>query len=340
MGTLTTYRFGGQVWSPIECSATVLREMKRIAEVHLGHTVDSAVISVPAYFHDQQRQATVEAARIAGLRVERLVNEPTAAALAYGFRAQDEVSTLLIFDIGGGTFDVTVLELFDGVVQVKSSAGESRLGGEDYTDALATWIMKKFDWEPPAAERLRWRSEVAKLKHELSAQPTATIRTGDKQVPITRDDFIQATASITERLRPVVRKALRDARLTPQHLDNVLLIGGASRMTVIAEQIMEDLNMRPNTDVDPDRAVALGAAVQQALVAGHGAVNELVLTDVCPHSLGVEVAKALVPGPHLLHPASQPGRGHPAGVSGREPHDQRESPHRADPLWWPALPAG
>jgi molecular chaperone HscC len=296
MGTSTAYRFGGQRWTPVECSAVILREMKRIAELHLGKAVDSAVISVPAYFHDQQRQATVEAARIAGLRVERLVNEPTAAALAYGFRATDDVTTLLIFDLGGGTFDVTVLELFDGVVQVKSSAGESRLGGEDYTDALAEWIVREFKWEPAAEDRQRWRTEVSRLKHDLSAAPLAKVRIGEHQAPISRDDFAMATATLTARLRPVVMRALRDAGLTPKQLDQVLLVGGASRMKMVAELILADTQMQPNVTLDPDRVVALGAAVQQAMLADHSAVSEMVLTDVCPHSLGVEVAKALLPG--------------------------------------------
>jgi molecular chaperone HscC len=153
MGSRTTYEFGGKKWTPIECSAVVLREMKRIAEVNLGHPVTQAVITVPAYFHDQQRQATLAAAKIAGLEVERLINEPTAAALAYGFQRPGDESTLLIFDLGGGTFDVTLLEVFDGVVEVKASAGESRLGGEDYTDALGTWICREHDLDSGARNR-------------------------------------------------------------------------------------------------------------------------------------------------------------------------------------------
>lgn len=298
MGTATSYRFGGRRWTPVECSALVLREMKRIAEHHLGKPVESAVITVPAYFHDQQRQATVEAAKIAGLKVERLLNEPTAAALAHGYRATDDLSTLLVFDLGGGTFDVTVLECFEGVVEVKSSAGESRLGGEDYTDALAAWVQNEFHWKPAEGESLRWREQVEMLKRKLSREETATIAMGGKDAPISRADFRSATADLTARLRPVVRRALRDAQLTPAQLDAVLLVGGASRMPIVIDQLREDLKLPPDTSLDPDRVVAIGAAVQQALCVGDAAVRDLVLTDVCPHSLGVEVTKPLLPG-HL-----------------------------------------
>lgn len=296
MGTDTTYEFGGRKWSPVECSALVLRELKRIAEVELKTPVDSAVITVPAYFHDLQRQATVDAAAIAGLKVLRLLNEPTSAALAYGYRATDELNTLLVFDLGGGTFDVTLLESFEGVVEVKASSGESRLGGEDYTDAFAQWIEREFQWNPPAVDSRRWRERVEVLKRELSKQTSTTITLHGKEAPITRDDFISATAEITARLRPVVRRAMRDAGLTPKQIDAVLLVGGASRMPVVFEDLRDLLGMEPSRTLDPDRVVALGAAVQQALVAGDAAVKDLVLTDVCPHTMGIETTKELVRG--------------------------------------------
>jgi len=296
MGTPLTYQFGGRSWTPVECSALVLKEMKRIAELHLQVPVESAVITVPAYFHDQQRQATLDAAKIAGLRVERLLNEPTAAALAHGFRANDDLSTLMVFDLGGGTFDVTVLECFDGVVEVKASAGESRLGGEDYTDALAAWVSREFQWSPAESERLRWRERVELAKRLLSRQDSVSLPVAGKEIQVSRDDFIAATAGLTARLRPVVRRALRDAQLTPAQLDSVLLVGGASRMPVVTSQLSEDTGLPPDTSLDPDRVVALGAAVQQGLCAGNAAVRDLVLTDVCPHTLGIEVSKQLTPG--------------------------------------------
>lgn len=296
MGTHTTYAFGGRKWSPVECSALVLRELKRIAEQRLGKPVEEAVITVPAYFHDQQRQATVDAATIAGLKVSRLLNEPTAAALAHGYRSSDELNTLLVFDLGGGTFDVTVLECFEGVVEVKSSAGESRLGGEDYTDALAAWLRQEFHWQPSEQDALRWREKVEQLKRALTQENSASIPIGDKPATISRADFVTATAEITARLRPVVRRALRDAGLTHAQLDAVLLVGGASRMPLVVEGVEQDLKTKPNTSLDPDRVVAYGAAVQQALVVGDAAVRDLVLTDVCPHTLGIAVSKELAPG--------------------------------------------
>ena len=293
MGTATTYQFGGRKWTPVECSALVLREMKRIAELRLGKPVDSAVITVPAYFLDQQRQATVEAAQIAGLKVERLLNEPTAAALAYGCRNDGELSTLLVFDLGGGTFDVTLLESFEGIIEVKASAGESRLGGEDYTEALMERLMNKHEWRPEPAERIRFREQVEKVKRALTTEPSTRLMIDGEDVEITRKEFGEATHELTMRLRPVVRRCLRDAGLTPKQLDGVLLVGGASRMPVISAVLLDEVDMEPNRSLDPDRVVALGAAVQQALCARNEAVRELVLTDVCPHSLGVEVSKVV-----------------------------------------------
>jgi molecular chaperone HscC len=293
MGIATKYFFGGRAWTPTECSAVVLRELKRIAEENLKVPVTSAVITVPAYFHDLQRQATLEAAGIAGLKVERLVNEPTAAALAYGFRADSNLSTLLVFDLGGGTFDVTVLDCFEGVIEVKASAGESRLGGEDYTDLLAAWIMEKFQWKPHEQDMGRWREKVEQLKRRLSKDRSAMIHVNGREEEVSRSDFQQATSDLTLRLRPVVRRALRDAKITSKHLDAVLFVGGASRMPLVFEQLRDDLGLPAEISMDPDRVVALGAAVQQALCAGHQAVSELVLTDVCPHTLGVEVTKRL-----------------------------------------------
>jgi molecular chaperone HscC len=300
MGSRVSYSFGGKSWTPVECSAVVLREMKRIAETHLGHEVTRAVITVPAYFHDQQRQATLAAAKIAGLEVERLVNEPTAAALAYGFQRPDDDSTLLVFDLGGGTFDVTLLEVFDGVVEVKASAGESRLGGEDYTDALSAWICREHDYVPEPGQTGRWRARLEGVKRELSAVEECRLPLGDREVTVTREDFARACEALTARLQPVVRRCLRDGGVTPQHLTAVLLVGGASRMPLVRELLQDDLKMSPREDLDPDRVVALGAAVQQALCEGNEAVQDIVLTDVCSHTLGIAVAKWL--GPNRQEP--------------------------------------
>lgn len=298
MGTEVQYSFGGRKWNPIECSAAILREMKRIAELRLGKAVESAVITVPAYFHDPQRQATVDAAKIAGLKVERLVNEPTAAALAWGFQRPGDDSTLMVFDLGGGTFDVTVLEVFDGVVEVKASSGESRLGGEDYTDLLADWLAKKTGLPAAKLKSGRLRAQVEQLKRGLSAGLPLEFVSEKGSLWVTPEDFRNATMELTARLWPVVRRCLRDGGITAQHLDAVLLVGGATRMPLVAEGIEEMLGKAARKDLDPDRVVAMGAAVQQALVAGDAAVSDLVLTDVCPHTLGVAVSKALMPGRH------------------------------------------
>jgi molecular chaperone HscC len=298
MGTDVRYSFGKRRWSPVECSAQILKEMKRIAELRLGEAVDRAVITVPAYFHDLQRAATAEAAKLAGLKVDRLLNEPTAAALAHGFKKPGDDSTLLVFDLGGGTFDVTLLEVFDGVVEVKASAGESRLGGEDYTDHLSQWIMKEYHYQPSPADTGRWRAKIEQLKRRLSIDDKAIIDLGEVQVPVTRGDFQASTTDLTARLWPVVRRCLRDAGVTPKHLNAVLIVGGASRMPMITEGILDVLQIAPQTNLDPDRVIALGAAVQQALCDGSEDVGDLVLTDVCPHTLGVSVSKQLAPGHH------------------------------------------
>ena len=291
MGTAAKYRFGGKEWNPITCSAVVLGEMKRIAEMHLGTEVTKAVITVPAYFHDQQRQATVEAAKIAGLTVERIINEPTAAALAYGYRNPDQETQILVFDLGGGTFDVTLLEIFEGVVEVKSSAGESRLGGEDYTDALCHWLESKHGWQPDASQIGNWRQRVEVAKRMLAAHPVATVSIAGELVEISREDFRDATASISARLRPVVTRCLRDAGVAALDLDDILLVGGASRMGVVREFIQDNLKRISTQKIDPDRVVALGAAVQAGLCSDDAAVSDIVLTDVCPHTLGVEMSK-------------------------------------------------
>ncbi len=293
MGTDAVYRFGGKSWSPVVCSAAVLGEMKRIAELDQGAPVDCAVITVPAYFHDPQRQATVEAARIAGLRVERILNEPTAAALAYGYGNPDREMRILVFDLGGGTFDVTVLEIFEGVVEVKSSAGESRLGGEDYTDALCGWLERNHAWQPAPDARGRWRLQVEMAKRRLSLHASATVAIHGESIEISQGDFREATAAIDARLRPVVTRCLRDAGIRAVDLDDILMVGGASRMTAVVDFVQAQLKRIMRITVDPDRVVAMGAAVQAGLCASDSAVDDIVLTDVCPHTLGVEIAKDL-----------------------------------------------
>jgi molecular chaperone HscC len=292
MGTDARYSFGEREWTPVECSARILAEMKRIAARHLGEAPRSAVISVPAYFHDQQRQATLEAAEIAGLKVERIINEPTAAALAYGFRQPNAEQRLLVFDLGGGTFDVTVLEVYEGVIEVKASGGDSRLGGEDYTDAIARLLGERFGFQVAAEEFGRWRQRVEVAKRQLASSKSVAFQSPDGQaLELTRDLLTLAGAELTARLRPIVKRCLRDAQVEASDLDDVLLVGGASRMAVVHDLIHEVFGRIPNGSLDPDRVVAQGAAVQSALCRQDRAVSELVLTDVCPHTLGVEISK-------------------------------------------------
>jgi len=296
MGTNARYEFGKRKWSPAECSAVVLRELKRIAESTLGQSVEQAVITVPAYFHDAQRQATMEAAQIAGLKVERIVNEPTAAALAFGYENPEKESLVLVFDIGGGTFDVTLLEIFDSVIEIKASGGESRLGGEDYTDALVELIQTRNALDVPEGERLRFRQVIELGKRRLSKSPETTLIWRGQEIPLTRVDLTEAAGGFTARLRRVVQRCLRDAGVTPEELEDILLVGGASRMDVITRFISEELGRIPNRSIDPDRVVGLGAAVQAGLCGKDEAVKDLVLTDVCPHTLGVATARELVRG--------------------------------------------
>lgn len=297
MGSDVRYRFGGRQWSPVECSAAVLRELRRVAEVRLGEPVAEAVVSVPAYFHDGPRQATIAAAQLAGMTVKRLINEPTAAALAYGFQHRERETQVLVFDLGGGTFDVTLLELFSGVIDVKSSGGDSRLGGEDYNDALLELVATRLKLGSDAAALARLRPLVEVLKRRLSAVDAAELRWQEHSVSVTRADFATSTAGITARIRPVVVRCLRDAGVAVADLDAVLLVGGASRMPLVRE-ILTGLGVKRIEDgLDPDLVVAEGAAVQAALAGQDAAVGDLVLTDVAPHTLGVEVAHARVGGP-------------------------------------------
>ncbi len=296
MGTEKTYQFGGKTWTPVELSACILKEMKRIAELRLGEEVTSAVISVPAYFHDAPRQATIDAAEIAGVRVERLINEPTAAALAYGCQNKEADSTLMVFDIGGGTFDVTVLEIFEQVIDVKSSGGISRLGGEDYLDCLLACVAAKLSidqCEEMLLAKLRPKVEV--LKRQLSEADVAQLEWFDDTITVTRQEFAACTQDLSDRLRPVVVKCLRDAQLSLRELESVILVGGASRMHVIHKIVGGLSNDQVLDNIDPDLVVVQGAAVQASLVSNDDAVKDMVLTDVAPHSLGVSISRELRP---------------------------------------------
>jgi len=304
MGTARSTRLGDRAFSPQELSALVLRSLKADAELALGQPVDEAVVTVPAYFDEGQRRATRDAGAIAGLRVERIINEPTAAALAYGLHHRHREQRAVVLDLGGGTFDVTVLEIIEGVVEIQSSAGDSRLGGEDFADALAADLAARLlggveaaQAEPIAWARLREACEIA--KRTLSAGDSARVtlpdlRLGGRTVTvdqeITRVQAEAVWAPLLERLRAPTLRALRDAKLDPARIDEVLLVGGATRTPCVVRFAAQVFGRMPERRLPPDEAVALGAAVQAALKEGHAAVDDLVVTDVAPFTLGIAVA--------------------------------------------------
>lgn len=298
MGTDRSVRLGNRSFRPEELSALVLRALKEDAEAWLRCAVTEAVITVPAYFNQAQRRATKAAAELAGLRVERLLNEPTAAGLAYGLQESPDHTTFLVFDLGGGTFDVSVLEYFDGVVQVRASAGDTRLGGEDYTEALGGAILGRLG-SLSAAERenlrqsgVLWRA-AEQAKRELSDRPdtqVALVHGGQAYCcELRREDIEQACAPLMQRLRRPIERALLDARLQPSELAEVVLVGGATRMPMIRQAVARLFQRLPLRTIHPDETIARGAAIQAALLARDAALDEVVLTDVMPYSLGVVV---------------------------------------------------
>jgi molecular chaperone HscC len=306
MGTQRTQRLGGQDFTAEQLSALVLRSLKEDAEAFLGETVTEAVITVPAYFNDKQRKATRRAGELAGLKVERLINEPTAAALAYGIHRLEDEARFLVFDLGGGTFDVSVLEIFEGVIEVRSSTGDNRLGGEDFNEVLVAMLRQNFaaDWGAATRDsnalyqKLREAAERGRraLTSEAETVLRLTWRDREFELPVTTEAFEAACAELLTRLRDPVLKALRDSDLRPDALGEIILIGGATRMPLVRRAVTKMFGRFPNATINPDEAVALGAAVQAGLKARDAALKEVVLTDVCPYSLGVDISRPLPGG--------------------------------------------
>jgi molecular chaperone HscC len=304
MGSDKVFRLGERDFRPEELSALVLRSLKADAEAFLGAPVSEAIVSVPAYFSDAQRKATRAAGELAGLKVDRLLNEPTAAALAYGMHQRGSETRFLVFDLGGGTFDVSILEMFEGVMEVRASAGDNLLGGEDFVAGLVDLFFERralrpdLRRDPGFMHRLTAQAEAAKRALSSRREATVQVRDGEVEHSLTVDEaaFEEASAKLLARLRSPVERALRDANLRASQLDAVVLAGGATRMPMVRRLATTLFGRFPLVELDPDLVVALGAAVQAGLKARDAALREVVMTDVAPYSMGLEVVKHLADG--------------------------------------------
>ena len=312
MGTQRRILLGTRSFLAEELSSFVIRALCADAEVQLGHAVEEAVITVPAYFSDAQRRATRRAGELAGLRVERVLNEPTAAALAYGLadREAGRDGPVLVFDLGGGTFDVSVLEMADGIVEVRATAGDNFLGGEDFDDAVAAWFVNATGIAAPdpsspqpdgqrLAARLRRAAEAARrtLSGAREAMMAVALPDGGTAEATLREDmFAQLCEPLLERLRRPIARALTDSRIRPETLSQVVLVGGATRMPIVRREVARLFGRLPMQSIDPDEVVARGAAVQAGLKMRSAALADVVLTDVAPYTLGIEVTEATPSG--------------------------------------------
>ncbi|MBC2185424.1 molecular chaperone HscC [Listeria sp. FSL L7-0253] len=297
MGTEKKYYLGKQAFSATDLSSFVLKSLKADAEKFLGETCTEAVISVPAYFNNSQRKATIDAAFLAGLKVERLISEPTAAAIAYGIHEQND-TTLMVIDIGGGTFDVSILEMFDGVMQVIAIGGNNYLGGEDFTSVIIEDFLSKNDLKKDnlsAEDFASLYKQAEDAKKSVCHAKTGEITLNEINYTITENQFEIISQPLILKLREPIIQALKDADLKPVDIEQVVLIGGATKMPIIKSFTSKFLGKIPFMHINPDETVGLGAAVQAALKERHESLEEFVLTDVCAHTLGTEIVKEIGP---------------------------------------------
>ena len=306
MGTDWKTELAGRTFTPEKLSSLVLMSLKQDAEAFFGEPISQAVITVPAYFNEYQRKATIRAGEIAGLKVQRILNEPTAAAIAYGWHSANAEKVIVVLDLGGGTFDVSVVELFEGTLEVKASSGETFLGGEDFTHTLVARVLEQqgrvFEQVETRFPKLisRLRQDCEQAKRRLSKQDEVSIRVPNElgelaedspATKVTRAQFEKWTGHILNRIEPPIRRALGDAKVKRDEIDELILVGGATRMPIVVQRVTELFGRVPSCRLNPDEVVALGAAVQAGLFAREESVEDLVVTDVAPFTLGVAISR-------------------------------------------------
>ncbi len=297
MGSQKKFQIGDREFLPEELSSFIIRSLKEDAEAYLGETIEEAVISVPAYFNDVQRKATKHAGELAGIKVERLINEPTAAAISYGLEERQEHTKFLVFDLGGGTFDVSILELYQNIMEVRGVAGDNYLGGEDFTDVLMMMFLKHFELEVEAMTEkelasLRKQAEAAKKSFgkEHTVELKCRVSEEERSMKISMDAYEKACELLLARLRRPIERALSDAAIKVKDIDTIVLVGGATKLPFIRKFVGKLFGKLPSAHINPDEVVALGASLQAAMKQRFAEVKEIVLTDVCPYTLGTNIS--------------------------------------------------